>query len=157
MLENGTCLHRLHVEISHTRRPVGVGMLLWWVWWLTSSRVDQARHSCVNTESGQAEAWPSATTVFLHILTSGCLTSGSNRQPRDSIILHLSFWSHHSHLVLLLFDILMGQTTPSESHHTSRLNQEPRHMRTTSWRWRHCHLWHANKRTALFLLCDNKC
>lgn len=88
----------------------------WWCWHVapvgvmavTSSCVDQARCSCVNTEPGQAEAWPSAISVFLHTLTSGCLTSGSNHQPRDSVILRLSFCSHHSQLVLLLFDIFNG-------------------------------------------------
>lgn len=87
------------------RRPVGVGMLLQSVWWLTGSHVDQASRSCVNTEPGQAEAWPSAISVFLNTLTSGCVTSGSNCQPCDSIILHLSFCSHHSRLVSL-FDTL---------------------------------------------------
>lgn len=32
---------------------------------------------------------------FLHTLTSGCLTSSSNRRPYDSIILRLLFRSHH--------------------------------------------------------------
>lgn len=45
-------------------RAVGGGMLFQWVCWLTSNRVDQARHSCVNIGPGQAEAWPSAIGVF---------------------------------------------------------------------------------------------
>lgn len=140
---------RPHIQASQSsqwrrhRRPVGVGMLLQLVWWLTSSCVDQARRSCVNTEPGQAEAWPSAISVFLHTLTSGCLTSGSNRQPRDSIILHLSFCSHHSCLVSLFDAFNKTDTTIRITSHKIQPELGTQTHEDCNLKTSHCHFCHV--------------